>query len=96
VLKRHKKLVGKEQENESIACPDNPFSSRNVNPRLMAIKLPIVRYKGTHYFKDDRLRQIREITNPHNYLSFEEIDWTKIKMHKEPSMITCIGYRGED
>jgi hypothetical protein len=62
----------------------------------MAKKLPIVSYKGTNYFQDDRLRQIREITNPHNYLSFEEIDWTKIKMHKKPSMTTCIGYRGED
>ena len=78
MLKRHKKLVGKEQENESIACPDNSFSSRNVNPRLMARMLPIVSYLGTMYFQDDRLQQIREVHNPHNFKSFGEIDWTQV------------------
>lgn len=63
----------------------------------MAKRLPTIRYKGADYFKDDRLRQIREITNPHNYLSFKEIDWTKVKSPPRPSsMITSMGYRGED
>jgi len=33
--------------------------------------LPIVRYEATLYFADLRLRQFRDISNPHNYVEFD-------------------------
>ena len=33
--------------------------------------LPIVRYGVTKYFADLRLRQFRDISNPHNYVDFD-------------------------
>lgn len=33
--------------------------------------LPIVRYEATMYFADLRLRQFRDISNPHNYIDFD-------------------------
>ena len=32
--------------------------------------LPIVRHGATKYFADLRLRQFRDISNPHNYVDF--------------------------
>ena len=33
--------------------------------------LPIVRCEATMYFADLRLRQFRDISNPHNYIDFD-------------------------
>ena len=33
--------------------------------------LPVVRYGTTQYFADLRLRQFRNVQNPHEYLDFE-------------------------
>jgi len=33
--------------------------------------LPIVLYKTTSYFADLRLKQFRDIDNPHNYVDFD-------------------------
>ena len=33
-------------------------------------RLPIVRIGATYYFLDLRLRQLRDVTNPHNYIDF--------------------------
>ena len=33
--------------------------------------LPIVRYGAVKYFADLRLRQFRDINNPHNYIDFD-------------------------
>ena len=49
----------------------------------MAKQLPIIKYQGKCFFKDDRLQQIREVTNPHNFLSFEEVDWDRVKIQVE-------------
>lgn len=40
----------------------------------MAKRLAIVEYKGKKYFKDDRLRQIRNVKNPYDFKEFDEID----------------------
>ena len=40
----------------------------------MAKKLAIVEYRGKKYYKDDRLRQIRNINDPCDSLEFNEID----------------------
>jgi len=39
----------------------------------MVRQLPIIDYKGKKYFRDDRLRQIRNVDNPHDYVDFEEM-----------------------
>jgi hypothetical protein len=39
----------------------------------MIRQLPIIEYKGKKYFRDDRLRQIRNIENPHDYVDFNNI-----------------------
>ena len=33
--------------------------------------LPVVHLQGTDYFVDERLRQFREVTNPHHYIDFD-------------------------
>jgi len=40
----------------------------------MVQRLPVVDYKGKKYFRDDRLRQIRNVENPHDYIDFEEMN----------------------
>ena len=34
-------------------------------------RLPMVRLQDVEYFVDFRLRQFREVTNPHNYIDFD-------------------------
>lgn len=46
----------------------------------MAKRLAIVRYKGKKYYKDDRLRQIRNINDPFDFLDFNEIDEFALKI----------------
>ena len=33
--------------------------------------LPSVHLRGVDYFVDERLRQFRQVTNPHNYIEFD-------------------------
>jgi len=40
----------------------------------MVRQLPIIDYKGKKYFRDDRLRQIRNVDNPHEYVDFEDMN----------------------
>jgi len=35
-------------------------------------QLPIVTYKGKKYYRDERLRQLRNVNNPHDYINFED------------------------
>ena len=46
----------------------------------MAKRLAIVEYKGKKYFKDDRLRQIRNVKNPNDSKEFNEIDEFQLKI----------------
>jgi len=46
----------------------------------MVRRLPVVEYKGKRYFLDDRLKQIRNVDNPHDFADFEELDQSKIKV----------------
>ncbi len=39
----------------------------------MVIQLPIVEMKGKKYFRDDRLRQFRNVENPHDYIDFDDL-----------------------
>jgi len=39
----------------------------------MIRQLPTIEYKGKKYFRDDRLRQIRNVDNPHDYIEFEDM-----------------------
>lgn len=36
-------------------------------------RLPIVLIDGLEYFADHRLSQVREVDNPHNFLSYDEV-----------------------
>jgi len=40
----------------------------------MIRQLPVIDYKGKKYFRDDRLRQIRNVENPHDYVDFEDMN----------------------
>jgi hypothetical protein len=40
----------------------------------MVKQLPIIDYKGKKYFRDDRLGQIRNVENPHDYVEFEDLE----------------------
>ena len=40
----------------------------------MMRQLPVIDYKGKKYFRDDRLRQIRNVDNPHDYVDFEDLN----------------------
>lgn len=35
--------------------------------------LPIIKYHGKKYYRDDRLQQIRNVDNPHDFISFEDL-----------------------
>jgi hypothetical protein len=39
----------------------------------MATQLAIVKIDGKHYYQDDRLREYRLTTNPHERISFDEL-----------------------
>ena len=39
--------------------------------KLAPHQLPIISLDGTEYYVDARLRQFREVTNPHNFVDFE-------------------------
>jgi hypothetical protein len=49
--------------------------------------LPIVRYEATMYFADLRLRQFRDISNPHNYIDFDS--GRGQLMCRQNGIITC-------
>jgi len=40
----------------------------------MARILPIVVYKGKKFFVDERLRQLRNVLNPHEFIDFLDLD----------------------
>lgn len=40
----------------------------------MTNKLEIVKFKGKEYFLDDRLRQMREVNNPHATIHYHNIE----------------------
>jgi len=46
----------------------------------MVRRLPVVEYKGKRYFLDDRLRQIRNVDNPHDYVDAQDVDQSKVKL----------------
>jgi hypothetical protein len=39
----------------------------------MVRQLPIVKIESKHYFVDERLKEYREISNPHNRIRFEDL-----------------------
>ena len=49
----------------------------------MGKRLAIVEYKGKKYFFDDRLRQIRNVNNPHDFADLGEVDQFKMKVVEE-------------
>ena len=49
--------------------------------------LPIIVLHGTDYFIDLRLRQFREVTNPHNFIDFDTE--TGRQMCRECSIASC-------
>jgi hypothetical protein len=49
--------------------------------------LPIVRYEATMYFADLRLKQFRDITNPHNCVDFDS-DYGQ-QMCMQNGIVTC-------
>ena len=51
--------------------------------------LPVVQYGQTRYFADLRLRQFRDIKNPHNYVDFDSEQGRLIC--RQTSVIRCPG-----
>lgn len=49
--------------------------------------LPIVRHEGTMYFADLRLKQFRDINNPHNYVEFGSVQGQHMCMRN--GIVTC-------
>ncbi len=49
--------------------------------------LPIVRHEKTMYFADLRLKQFRDINNPHNYVEFDSEHGQQMCMQN--GIITC-------
>ncbi len=41
---------------------------------VMVRQLPIVQYKSKKYFLDERLRQIRNVLNPHDFIDFLDLN----------------------
>ena len=44
--------------------------------------LPVVELNGQRWYIDERLEQIRKVTNPSNYYDFQEldeVDWSKVE-----------------
>ncbi len=41
----------------------------------MVRMLPIVLYRGKKYFLDERLRQVRNVLNPHDFIDFLDLDY---------------------
>ncbi len=37
-------------------------------------ELPIVEYEGTRWYFDERLRQIRNVSNPHDYQNLNDFE----------------------
>lgn len=40
----------------------------------MAWMLPVVRYEGKLWFFDERLRQIRNVENPHDFMDLNDFE----------------------
>jgi len=56
------------------------FYLYHLSPSIcMAKMLPIIGYKGKMYFYDERLHQIRNVENPHDFLDFSEVDFSKMQ-----------------
>jgi len=51
--------------------------------------LPVVQYGQIRYFADLRLRQFRDIENPHNYVDFDSEQG--LLMCRQPGVIRCPG-----
>ena len=49
--------------------------------------LPIVQDEATMYFADLRLRQFRQINNPHNYVDFDSEEGRK--MYEQTGIVVC-------
>ncbi len=46
----------------------------------MARALPIVSSGGKRWFLDMRLRELRNVKNPHEWVDFSEVDWEGLKV----------------
>ena len=40
----------------------------------MPVRLPVVQFEGKRYYLDLRLRQLRNVENPHDYVDYAD-DW---------------------
>ena len=49
--------------------------------------LPIVQHGPTQYFADLRLRQFRDVSNPHNYVDFDSEEGRK--MYEQTGIVVC-------
>lgn len=47
-------------------------------------KLPIIKMKGIDYYKDVRLREFRQVSNPHVRIPFEESTFCKVCQKDRP------------
>ena len=58
-------------------------AKRQARPR----RLPILEYEGLSYFVDARLRQFREMDNPHRFIDFDSTEGAE--MRDRAVMIPC-------
>jgi hypothetical protein len=40
-------------------------------------------YQDKKWFKDDRLRQIRQVKNPHNFMDYYKVEWDKTQLIRQ-------------
>ena len=45
--------------------------------------LPVIMYPDKKWFKDDRLRQIRQVKNPHNFMDYYKVEWDKTQLIRQ-------------
>ena len=52
------------------------------------IRLPIITIQGNQYFVDSRLKQIRNVSNPHEHIPFDEA-FVKVRLRTEHLVLNC-------
>lgn len=45
----------------------------------MVIQLPIVKYEGIKWFFDERLHQLRNVKNPHDFMDLNDFEMVYFK-----------------
>ena len=58
--------------------------------RTGMVRLPIVPHKGKQYYFDERLRQLRNVNNPHDYIDLNDSEVERFRRESQysPTMLS--------